>query len=40
MKKIKRESSTTLTYEPFKNLDELIKASKNNKKENKEGTKK
>lgn len=40
MKKIKKEISSTLTYKPFENIDELLKPSKKdfkNKKEDKEG---
>lgn len=39
MKKIKKESSTSLTYTPFENIDKLIRESKVNKKGTKEGKK-
>ena len=37
MKKIKKEISSTLTYKPFENIGELLKSSKKDKRENKEG---
>ena len=38
MKKIKKETSTTLTYTPFENIGELLKQPKKENK-NKEGKK-
>lgn len=36
MKKIKKESSISLTYKPFENIDKLVKVSKVYKKGTKE----
>ena len=36
MKKIKKESSTSLTYTPFENIDKLVRESKVTKKGAKE----
>ncbi len=39
MKKIKKESSISLTYKPFENVDKLLQESKVNKKGTKEDKK-
>ena len=39
MKKIKKESSISLTYKPFEEIEKLIQESKVNKKGNKEDKK-
>ena len=39
MKKIKKESSTTLTYKPFENIGELLKTPNDKEKKDKEGKK-